>query len=101
MQNRNLKITVASQLLSGVCLEEDRPPVQERENVLRYSLQLAEALIRLADDESTPALAHAPPLYTPAEPVQEREFEREPLGSLLQTKRGGPAPRASRGPTLH
>ncbi len=101
MQKQALKVTVAGHLLSGICREDSTKSALEREGELRNSLEIAEALIRLAEGENGPTLEHTPPLLAPAKPVQERTIEREPLQSLLDARRTNQPGRTPRGPTLH
>lgn len=101
MQKQTLKIIVAGQLLSGICREDSTRSALEREDELRNSLEIAEALIRLGEGSNGPRLEHAPPLLPPAPPVQERSIERESLQSLLETRRSRQPGNAPRGPTLH
>lgn len=105
MHKEALKITVAGQLLSGICREDSTKSAAEREPELRNSLEIAETLIRMADGGYGPTLELNPPLLPPAPPVQERNIERPSLRSLLEERRsqqaGQPPVRRSRGPTLH
>ena len=101
MQRQTLKIIVAGQLLSGICREDSTRSALDREGELRNVLEIAEALIRLGEGSNSLTLEHTSPLLAPARPVQERTIEREPLQSLLDTRRNKAPHGPPRGPTLH
>jgi len=104
MQQQDLKLEIASRLLSGIISQDRNRHLSDRLDDIDHSLDVATELIRRSGEgQSPPTLEHTlnPP---PTTRTRERVIERElpPLSQQLQARRGSDTtPNPGKGPTLH
>lgn len=102
MQHQDLKLDIASRLLSGIISQDRNRTIGDRMADIDHSLEVADELIRRSEGHSPPDCEQT---LTPPTSVKTREqvIDREPapFGELLQAKRATSKARSSRGPTLH
>jgi hypothetical protein len=103
MHQQDLKLEIASRLLSGIISQDRNRQLSDRLDDIDHSIDVAGELIRRsAEDQGPPTVEHTlnPPATTR---TRERVIERElpPLSQRLQTRRGDATPNPGKGPTLH
>lgn len=104
MQPQELKLDIASRLLSGIISQDRNRRLPDRFDDIDHSLEVAEELIRRSGGKKAPMSAHT---LRPQRPTRTREVvvdrDKPPLQELLDARRAGTpqTPRPPRGPTLH
>lgn len=103
MQQQDLKLEIASRLLSGIISQDRNRHLSDRLSDIDHSLDVATELIRRAEDVQSPPTADLTLHPRPASRTRERVIEREApsFPQQLQGRRGDTTPNPSRGPTLH
>lgn len=102
MQQQDLKLDIASRLLSGIISQDRNRTLSDRMADIDHSLEVADELIRRSEGYSPPDCEHTlnpPPNVRTREEVIARE--PAPFQERLQAKRSTPNARSGRGPTLH
>jgi hypothetical protein len=102
MQQHDLKLDIASRLLSGIICQDRNRTLDDRIADIDHSLEVADELIRRSEGHTPPGCEHTLD-PKPALKVREQVIEREPapFPELLQAKRGHTTTRPGKGPTLH
>lgn len=102
MQEHDLKLDIATRLLSGIISQDRNRGLLDRLNDIDHSLEVADELIRRSQGHSSPVKDHTL-RPRPATRTRERVVEREPapLKELLDARRPSAPDRSPRGPTLH
>lgn len=102
MQQQDLKLDIASRLLSGIISQDRNRTLDDRLADIDHSLEVADELIRRSVGHTPPECEHT---LTPSATVKTREqvVDREPapFPELLQAKRAKTGVRPDKGPTLH
>lgn len=102
MQQQELKLDIASRLLSGIISQDRNHSLLDRLDDIDHSLEVADELIRRSAGHGTPISEHTLK-PRPATRTREQIVQREqvPLKELLDARRPAAPNRSNRGPTLH
>ncbi|MDH5824223.1 hypothetical protein QFW77_14675 [Luteimonas sp. RD2P54] len=102
MQQQDLKLDIASRLLSGIVSQDRNRKLLDRLDDIDHSLEVADELIRRSKGDAPPTRDHTlqpRPITRTREKVIQRE--QLPLQQILEARRAGSQSKPSRGPTLH
>ncbi|MBS0225575.1 MAG: hypothetical protein JSS25_04435 [Proteobacteria bacterium] len=94
-----LQLEIAKHLLGCMIIGDANRAIEAHEEDVRYSLKLADELIRQSNQTNPPSYDYSPPMQPPPQAMM-RKIER-PLGDLLKERRSKEQQRPRKGPTLH
>lgn len=102
MQQQELKLDIASRLLSGIISQDRNRRLTDRMDDIDHSLDVADELMRRCEERGSPHSEHTL-RPRPAIKTREQVVEREQvsLNELIDQRRPPSPTRSPRGPTLH